>query len=121
MRQVESSEGKRTKIGINSDRVVELKFKLMHIHEKIVETREKQTRYQQIEDVCYVNQSTNEEAINNLNTYLGNLRKVLGELEDSENKTKKEVQRTSRQYKYTIIKYKERKIRGRRLTRGSIH
>jgi phage shock protein A len=110
---VESSEGGRNQMGDNSDRIVELKIKLMHIHEKISETKGKQTRYQQIEDLCYVNQSTNEESINNLNTYLGNLRKVLSELAESENKIRKEVQSTSQQYKYTIVKYKERKSRGR--------
>jgi Spy/CpxP family protein refolding chaperone len=87
----------------------------MSIHEKISETKEKQTRYQQIEDLCYVNQSTNEESINNLNTYLRNLIKVLSELQMTENQTKKEVQSISNQYKQTIVKYKERKIRGKRI------
>lgn len=92
----------------------------MQISDKITRTREKQTRYQQIEDLCYVNQSTNEKAINNLNIYLGNLNKVLGELQLSEEKTKDQVQRSLAKYKMTIVKYKDRKNRGE-LTRVAIH
>jgi alanyl-tRNA synthetase len=92
--------------------MVGLRIKLMDIKNKIRLTREKQTRYQQIEDLCYVNQSTNEEAINNLNIYLGNLKKVLLELEQLEQKTSVNLTKNASKYKHTIVKYKQRKTRG---------
>ena len=89
-----------------------LQIKLLDIKNRIRLTKEKQTRYQQIEDLCYVNQSTNEEAINNLNIYLGNLKKILLELDQTEQNTIASVNQHVNKYKQTIVKYKERKIRG---------
>ena len=110
---MEENQEKKVVGGAKPDKMIGLRSKLMDIKNRITLTREKQTRYQQIEDLCYVNQSTNEEAINNLNVYLGNLQKVLLELQKVEQKTNVELTQNVSKYKQTIVKYKQRKTRGR--------
>lgn len=110
---IESSGELKNHQNQTQNRVLTLKIKLDDVKGKILLTRQKQTRYQQIEDLCYVNQTTNEDAINSLNLYLGNLKKVLRNLQLTEQNTITLIKRGSSQYKLTIMKYKDRKVRGK--------
>ena len=113
MGQMEDKEDQKLLKSVKDEKIVSLKIKLMEIRRNIWITRGKQIRYQQLEDVCYVNNVTNEEAINNLNMYLSNLMKVSVEMSQREEVTVKEVRANLKKYKTTVINYKKQQVRGK--------
>ena len=106
------NEQRRSENSETNHRILDLRFNLIETKRSIRKTRDKQTRYQQLEDLCYVNRVTNEEAINNLNLYLNNLKKVSKELVGNEVEAGKKVNRCMKRYKKMVMDYRDRKDRG---------
>lgn len=106
----QKGKNKKPKQGV--DLILKREMKLAETRQNIGQIKHKATRYHQIEDICYINQTMNEEAINNLNQYLNNLKKVREDLRTKEDKQSRTITRYQKQYKQLIVKYNQKKKRG---------
>lgn len=104
--------GKNQKPKQGVELILKRELKLAETRQNIGTIKHKATRYHQIEDICYINQTMNEEAINNLNKYLDNLKKVREDLGTRQDKQSRTITRYQKQYKQLIVKYNEKKKRG---------